>query len=520
MEIARRSVRGSLILIVSYFCWAVAGLASLIVIARLLGPAQYGLYSIAAVFPSILQFFIGLGVNFAVIRYTAYSVSAGRPQEAKRFTLNAIYFLWLTGAFLTFLDYVLAGPASSYLLHRPDLTPYVQLMSLGVIGSALLTTAMAAAQGWSWMSLSGFSQIVQSVLKLGLSPFLIIAGFGVAGALTGNNVSYIAAGIIGTVILYLRRLRGLPERGYFAADVKKMLKFGMPLYVGVLAVNLAGSYVTIVLAAIATNTVFGLYQAAFNIVLPISLVSTSLVGALFPAFASVDGIGGDAKTAFRGAYKFVAFLLAPITIFIVSASPYLVHVFYGASYNSGVPYLRLLALAYIPIAFGYTVHPAFFSGFGRPRLAFLVYASGALTLVFFAFLFSVQLDFGVYGLIYATFLSYLVAWLVGTVMAARSMGATLDLRANAAIVAISIVSYVATTQVPLIGSSNSLSLLVDILVFFSLYLTLAPLAGAVNGGDLDLMEHTFEGLGLVSSIFDLLVRYERAILSLRERQPM
>jgi O-antigen/teichoic acid export membrane protein len=515
IDIAKRSVRGSLVLFVGSFSSTLISAVTIFLIARLLGLANYGIYSLALVVPSILQIFLGLGVTSAVIRYSAYSISVGNPQEARRFTLNAIYFTWLTGAALALLNYLLANPLSTLLLHRPYMTPYLQLMSLGIAGYTLLTTITFAAIGWNWMSLSGFSQVAQSIIKLGLSPFLIVVGLGVAGALTGQIVSLILAGGIGTAILYRGRLRGSLGLGGFTSDVKVMLRFGLPLYAGGVIWNMANNYLLLVLATIASDTVFGLYQAASNFLVPITLVSSSLVSALFPAFTSIDGIGGDAKSAFRDAYKFVAFLLTPITVFIVSAAVYLVRVFYGATFSGSVPYLQLLALAYIPIAFGYTVHPAFFSGFGRTKLAFLVYASSSLTLVTCATLFSLRLGYGVYGLIYATFLSLFVAWLVGTLMAARFMGATLDLKANAAILVVSAVAYAVTASLPPIASSSALSLLVDLLVFFGIYATLAPVAGAVNDRDLDVMEHTFRDLKLVGTVLGVLLRYERRILSLR-----
>ena len=516
LDIAKRSVRGSLILFVGNFSATAISATTVILIARLLGPTQYGVYTLALAIPGLLQLFLGFGVNTAVIRYSAYHISQGKPDEARRFTVHAIYFLWLTGAAFAFLNYILAGMLSTFLLHRPELTGYVQLTSLTVLGYTIWLTVTSAAIGWYWMSLSALSSIAQAVVKLALSPILIIVGLGVTGALLGHIASYVAAGLLGTSILYLVRLRGPTGSGNFATDVKDMVKFGLPLYTGTLLAGLATYYVTIILATIASNTVVGLYSAAANFVTPITLVSGALVNSLFPAFASIDGIGGNVQQAFRQAYKFVAFLLTPIILFLVAASGLLIHIFYVPSYSGSVPYLELLALAYLPIAFGYTVHPAFFTGFGRPRLTMLVYLGGAITLFVLAPLFSIQFGFGVYGLIYAIFLSYFAAWATGTFLAERYMHATLDLKANGAILLVSAISCAATILLPKIAFSSVLSLLLDLLVFFGLYLTLAPLAGAIRGTDLDTMEHTFKDLKVVKDVFGLLLRYERLMLSIRE----
>jgi len=517
LDIAKSSVRGSVVLFIGNLTATVIGAITIILIARMLGPEQYGVYALALVIPGLLQLFLGFGVNNAVIRFSAFAISQGKRNEARRYTINGILFIWSTGAVLTLLNFVLAGALSVLLLHRPDLTSYVQLMSLSTFGATMMVTVTFTAMAWNWMSLSSLSVVLQNAVKFALSALLIVLGLGVTGALVGHMASLLAAGLLGTSIFYVARLRGKREAGRFVSGVKEMLMFGLPLYAGGLISGLAGYFVTAILAAIASNTVFGFYQAANNFVSPIMLISNVLVMALFPAFASLDGIGGNVKQAFKLAYKFVAFLLTPFILFMVSASGLIINLFYGASYAGSTPYLELLALANLPIAFGYTVHPAFFTGFGRPRLTMFVYLSGAVTLIVGAPLFSILLDLGVDGLIYATFLSLFVAWVVGTVLAERYMKATLDWKANGAVLLASIISFAATGLLPRVFSSSILTLFLDVLVFFTLFLTLAPLAGAVNGTDLETMEYIFKDLKLVKYAATLLLRYERFVLSIRGR---
>jgi O-antigen/teichoic acid export membrane protein len=513
-EIARSSIRGSLILFLGNLGHTGASAISIVFIARLLGPADYGVYTLALVIPSLLQNFVGLGVDTAVIRYSAYYNSIGRPDEARHFTTSAIYFVSLTGLALTVFDVVLAGVLSSFLLHRPELGPYLRLVSWAILGNALLQTVVSAAIGWSWMSLSSASQVLQSTLKLAISPVLIFAGLGVAGALVGQVISLIMAGALGAVVLYSRRLRDESRStATFTNDVREMLGFGLAPYAGALLSALALYEATIVLALVASNTTFGLYQAAVNFLAPVTLVSAALVNALFPTFASVDGKGGNVQSAFRHAYKFVAFLLTPVIFFLISASGALVSIFYGASFGGSIALLRLLALAYLPVAFGYTVHPAFFNGFGRTRLTLVMNLGAAVTLAVGAPLFSVMLRLSVGGLILAIFLSYFVAWLVGTLLARKYMHATLDLRANGAILLISFLSYAATVVIPRIESSNALTLGIYFLVFFSTYLTLAPLAKAINRQDVDVLALAIGQLRLVGRLIAPILKYERFLLA-------
>ena len=513
MDIAKRSVRGSIILFVSNFAATAISAVTVILIARLLGPTGYGDYSLALVVPNILQLFIGFGALPAVVRYAAYYTSIGRVEEAKRFTMNVMIFLFMTGTVLTVITFFLAGSLSTFILGRPDLGPYVELTSVAVLGTTVLQAASTSAIGWNWMALSGFTTALQAILKLALAPLLVLIGLGVTGALVGHLASFFLAGTIGLAILYLGKLRGFGGLGSFAADVKQMNSYGIPAYAGSVLSGLAINFVLVILAHIASSAVYGYYQAASNFTTPITLLASAMISSLFPAFASIDGLKGDVNSAFRHAYRFVAFFLTPVSLFVVAAAGPLVTSLLGASYGPSVPYLQLLALASLPIAFGYSVHPAFFNGFGRTRLTFVLYLTSSGAIFVAAPLLSETYSLGVDGLIYATFLSYFVAWAVGTYLAFRFLHAALDILSTAKILLVSAASYLAVIVFPT-TSHPVLNLAADIVVFFGIYLTLAPLITAISKSDVDLVEVTLSQPAFIGKIASPFLRYERLLVDL------
>jgi O-antigen/teichoic acid export membrane protein len=292
IEIAQRSVRGSLLLFIGNFLQTLISAAGIIVIARLLVPDDYGLFTLSFVIPNLILLLLGLGVNVAVTRFAAYYLSIGKPNEAKRFTRNAVLFLALFGIAFSALNYVSAGFLSSVLLRRPEISQFVQAISVFILGQALFQASIASLIGWNSMKLASASQVVQAILKIGFSVALVLAGFGVMGAVLGHAAAWLLAGGIATTALYIVRL-GRPFGGLaaFSSDVKEMVRYGLPLYAGSLISGLASSYLVIILAAIASNTVVGYYAAANNVTVPIGLASSSIASALLPAFASLDGTG-------------------------------------------------------------------------------------------------------------------------------------------------------------------------------------------------------------------------------------
>ena len=513
-DYAKKTARGSLILFIGNLFSTVVGAITVIIVARLLGPAQYGVFTLVFVAPALLQVFVGLGINIAVVRSAAHNISIGRADLASRLTKHGVILILISGAFISLVNYVVAGVFADYLLHRPELVSYVQFASLSILASSMLQAVTNGAVGWNLMGLASASQVAQSVAKLLISPTLIIIGFGVFGAVAGYVSSYFVAGLLGLSVLFLARLhRPVLEVGHFKEDISEMIRFGLPVFAGTMVLGLATNYVSILLAMIASNTTIGFYQAATNFTIPVSLMSTSIVSALFPALTGIHGSGGDMGNVFKQATKYITFLLTPIIVFLIAASVPLVQVFYGKSFGGASHFLDLLALSYLPYSLGYTVLLDLFNAIGRTRQTLWELLAGGVTLAVVAPLFSLVLGWGVDGLIYALFTSSLAVVVAGLFLAKKLVGASVDMGSILALLVVGAMCYLVTIQVSGFLQSQFVSLGVDVVVFFALYLTLVPLVGAIDRSDLDFLDVTLRDLKVIGWLATKILQYERLMSS-------
>ena len=194
VEIARRSTRGSFALFAGNFLTTAVSFVAITIIARLLGPSQYGVYTLSILIPSILLNFLGFGVSSGITRYAAYHLSQQRPDLAKRMTINGVVFLILFGAVLTGVSYVSAGFLSSVVLHRPEISSSVQLASLIIFAQAVFQASISALLGWSYMGDISITNVFQSILRLAIAVPLVVFGFAVFGALVGYVLSVALGG--------------------------------------------------------------------------------------------------------------------------------------------------------------------------------------------------------------------------------------------------------------------------------------------------------------------------------------
>jgi len=487
---------------------------SSIVVARLLGPASYGSYTLVLLIPQILQLFVGLGVASAITRFSAYYVARGEPGVARRFSVNSIIFLVLFGSALSVVCFVGAGFLSAVVLHRQALAPLVRYVSIAVLAQTVLQTSVSGLMGWNSMGWASASSILQAAVRISIAPILVILGYGVFGAITGYTAGYLIAGGAAGLALYALRLRGSMGEGggKFFADVKEMVSYGLPIYTGSVLTGLATYYVTLLVAVIAVDAAVGFYQAASNITVAYSLALSALTMALFPAFSSLHGAGADTGLAFRHATKYVAYIMAPIILFIAGGSDVIVRILYGSAFSSADTYLTLLAVSDIPPVVGLTVATAFFNGIGKTRLSLAVNGLGAVVLFVAAPLLGSVLNLGVDGLIYAQLIASAVAAIAGLYLASRYLKATVDLRSLGAIFVASALGYVVLLLLSSLALPGLLTLAADALVFLLVYFTSAPLLGAIDAADIERLGSAMGGMGAFARLLQPVLKYELLIL--------
>lgn len=530
--VARQSVSSTFIVTFGNIVYAVIlGLTSLTV-ARLLGPAGYGVYGLALTIPLFLPILAGVGTGTASTRYSAYYISQGDIRIARRMTKNAILFSTLTSLGLTSLSFAFSGPMSTIFLHRPELTLYVELTSISIIGQVLFRFQAGSFVAWGIPIQNAVWNIIQAILKLSISVFLVLLGFGVSGALLGFVISYLFAGFFGIIALYITKIR---NRAYsndpvaqleswsfsdFANDVKKMVRYGLPEYSGyVILIFSQQPVLIIILSFIASNTIIGYYSAATNIAGGLTLIIGSLTPVFFAAFAKLDGMNSSTGKAFSYAVKYISYFMMPAIIFLIASSNFVIEIVYGRSYIPASYYLELLMVAYLPLAFGQAVLVSLFNGVGKTRLTMYMTLIEALATLAPAYILIIWLRLGVNGLLYSLIISNIAPTIFGLFIADKYLRARADYINLIKILVVSLLCfgfvYLLSTLVFSGISSFVFSLIaffVELLVFFGLYLTMVPLFRAVGREDITRLKTSSYGLKVLSKFMHPILNYEEFLI--------
>ncbi|HYL24770.1 MAG TPA: oligosaccharide flippase family protein [Burkholderiales bacterium] len=301
-----------------------------VVLARLLGPEQYGLFAMAAAVISLGGFF-------------SYGLATGLVQKRTLTDADvrfANFWQLVVGATVAAAVFALAGPAAVF-FHEPRVAPLIQTLAV-----LCLVQALSAVSG----GLLNRELDFKSVQLAALAAYAL--GYGLVGvplALAGYGVdALVMAFLIQTLavaaIQYARKRQTLgllvrhPEAGWFLR------------YAATVSATQINNWALMQLPRVVVGRLFpsaavGLYSLPYNLMTQLAGTVTGLQGPLFSAGARVQGNAARLRSVFLTMLAATTLLAAPPFIGMAAAAHTLVLAVYGEAWVESAPLLCAFALA-------------------------------------------------------------------------------------------------------------------------------------------------------------------------------
>jgi O-antigen/teichoic acid export membrane protein len=522
-DIAEESAKGSFSLMTGLALSTAIGAAVVILMARLLGPSGYGLYTLALVGPTLFVAIADFGLSPSITRFTANLRSEGKYSQAASMIKSAVLFALLASSIAFLLAYASAAEIAA-VLQRPEISFLVIVASFTIVFSCLFNITYNALVGCDRMGRSAVMLVLRDATRLVFSPLLIVVGFGVAGAIAGQVVGWVAGCALGLTVLLLNRSdpqgkkHDTDEQHGITRSVSAMMSYGTPLYASSLLAQIVTQYQTIVLAFFTSNAEIGSFRAAVNFGSLIGIFATPVATALFPAFSKLDlrTRKVDLESMFDHAVKYTTLLIVPVAVVIAALSRDFIRAVYGVAYASASTYLALYVATFLLSAIGSQAIGAFLNGVGKTKETLKITLVQLITFLpsapFLAWL------LGVSGVIIALILSTLVSISFGLWLAVHQYGMRVDLRASLRILLAATISAVPLLPMilysPLPSYANAA---LGALIYAAAYLTLIPLLKALTRSDLQLLTPILKQIKPLQPLTDLIITYENQLLNITEK---
>jgi len=306
-------------------------LVQIVVLARLLPPADFGLMALAMALVSILQIFGDLGVSNAIISRGSLS-----PQQ-----LSSLYWLNVAVSALLAIGLLIAGPWVADFYAEPALQPILALAALALlIGAAWHQLRIRAEKDLRFKPLA-LLEIAAAFAGLAAALVLALQGAGVyalmGGVLAGQATSALLA--------WAWLAQGWrPQLRLRFEEVRGFLSFGANVIGGELA-NTVGSHIDVVLGAKFLGAqAMGVYSLPKNLCLQIIGVINPVVTRVgLPVMARSKDDAVLLRHVYLQTLRMTASVNFPIFIGLALFAPEAVRLVFGSQWDAAVAPLQIFA---------------------------------------------------------------------------------------------------------------------------------------------------------------------------------
>lgn len=318
---------------------SLSGPLLLIVQARYLSPAEFGVMAILNVFISIITVIENFGLGTAVIQ---------KDIVTKNERSSLFFFQIILSSFFGLL-LIVFSPVVGDIFDMGMLDSLLPLLSLTIFfnGPVVLFTAFLEKE-FHFKSLSIIQIVQESTLFLTTAIFLIFFDMGLLGVVVGKIISVAVAAI--SIIYESFRHDLLHLSMHFKiSEVRPFIKFGVMVFVKQISTQVTHHIDEVIIGYFLTAEALGYYHFAKNLLNKLrAVISTSFAKVLFPLLSQVKNDIKRLTNAYNTISKFLGMFAFPIFIGIAITSHLFIPVFFGEEWLRSVPYFVILSVAYIP----------------------------------------------------------------------------------------------------------------------------------------------------------------------------
>lgn len=329
-DLGARTARGVLWSVFSTGAGRALSVVSLALLARLLAPAEFGLFAFALLFLTYLETIGDLGTGMALIHWP------GKREEAAQTT----FVVSVGMAVVLFLSAQLLAPTVARFFHTPSGEPILRVLAVSVLIKGLGNTHDALCRKGLRFKARVVPELGLTVLKAAVAIPLALAGFGVWSLVWGQ-----LAGVTVWTLALWRIVDWRPRWNWPSRTARSMFAYGR----GIVALNVLAAIVHHVDAVIVGRwlgvAALGFYQLAYRIpemVIVLLVRQVSIV--LFPALSSAHAAGASVRATYLAALRYASLLALPAgAVMVVLAGP-LVRTVFGPQWAPAVPILQALGV--------------------------------------------------------------------------------------------------------------------------------------------------------------------------------
>jgi O-antigen/teichoic acid export membrane protein len=327
-DLKQRTIRGGLAKLCGQGANFVLRFASLVIMARLLDPTDFGLVAMVTAVTGLYGVFASSGLSTATIQTSTVT----NEQLSTLFWINM-----LIGTILAFLC-VLTAPMLVKFYDEPRLFWVTVTVAIGfIVNAAALQHSALLQRQLRYVSITAIetlSQLGSFAVGIGMA----FAGFGywalVAATIASPTIFLICVWVV------TQWIPGLPRR---EVEIGSMLRFGGTLTLNSVLVYIAYNLEKVLLGRFWGADVLGLYGRAYQLInIPTENLNAAIGGVTFSALSRLQDNPVRFRSYFLKGYSLVNSFTLPITVFCALFADDIILICLGPKWTDAASIFRLL----------------------------------------------------------------------------------------------------------------------------------------------------------------------------------
>jgi O-antigen/teichoic acid export membrane protein len=329
--LGRRAVRGAAVTSAGQGFRILIQLASVVIMARLLPPADHGLFAMVMSVAGIAEVFRDFGLSQAAVQAPVLTTE----QRSNLFWINAAI-----GAALAVLVFLSSwGIAAFY--GQAELVPLAQVASLTFLLNGLATQFRASlSRGLRFRALA-VTDVVAAAVGLGI---------GVAAALAGTGPMAFVAQLLATafttlvlVAVLAGWLPGLARRG---VDMGGFIRFGWNMVATQIVTYVGNNIDSVIIGARYGAAPLGVYNRAYQLVMrTANQLRAPMTSVSVPVLSRLQGEGARYWAFVRVGQVGLGYTVVVALAFVIGGAVPLTALLLGPRWSEAAPVLSILAVA-------------------------------------------------------------------------------------------------------------------------------------------------------------------------------
>ncbi len=306
-----------------------------VILARLLGPSDYGTVSIVMIFITLANVFVSDGLGSALI-------------QKKKVTAADYFSVLYFNIGLSFVLYGILFFASPFISEfygdgYEILTPVLRVLGLRIPLTAINSVQSAYVSRKMIFRKFFLATLSGTVVSAAVGIYMAYAGYGV-WALTAQ---YLVSTGVSTLVLFIT-LKKKPQLIFSFGSLKELLPYGIRILSAGLLISGYQELRALIIGKIYSSADLAYYDRSRNFPnLIVTNINTSISAVLFPKMSKEQDDLERIKTTTRNSIRFSSYVMCPMMLGLAAAAEPFIRLLLTDKWIDCVPLLQLFCIIYL-----------------------------------------------------------------------------------------------------------------------------------------------------------------------------